>query len=108
MSHAAVFERDNWTCHLCGGGIDRTLRNKHPRMVSLDHVIPVSDLDYPGHVWENLAAAHLRCNTVKGGHATERDWNLYRKLLAARLAERRWCKWWTPEERNDTPLTPSA
>ncbi|WP_190172906.1 HNH endonuclease [Streptomyces mirabilis] len=108
MSHAAVFDRDAWTCHLCGGHIDRTLRNKNPQMVSLDHIIPVCDPDYPGHVWENLAAAHLRCNTVKGGTATPEDWNLYRKLLAVRLAERRWCRWWTPEERSATPQTLSA
>lgn len=81
---ADVFARDNWTCHICNGRIDRTLRGKDPMMVSLDHVIPIDDPDYPGHVWENLATAHLRCNIRKGHRATDRDWMLYRELASRR------------------------
>lgn len=81
---ADIFKRDAWICHLCDGSIDRTLRNKHPLMASLDHVIPINELDYPGHVWENLATAHLRCNIRKGHKATDRDWKLYRELVSRR------------------------
>ena len=87
VSHGAVFSRDAWTCHLCCKPIDRTLRGQDPMMVSLDHIIPVSDPGYPGHVWENLAAAHLRCNIVKGPKATAHDWNLYRELVSRRAQE---------------------
>lgn len=99
VSHAAVFERDQWICHLCSGPIDRKLRGKHPQMVSLDHVIPVSDPAYPGHVWENLAAAHLLCNTRKGPTATQHDWDLYNELRVLRAEGELW-----PLKRPALPL----
>lgn len=79
-----VFARDRWVCHLCGKKINRRLRDQHPLMASLDHIIPVSDPGYPGHVWENLAAAHLRCNIQKGSVAGLADWMLYETLAAQR------------------------
>lgn len=87
---AEIFARDNWTCHLCDGFIDRTLRNKHPQMASLDHIIPVDDPNYPGHIWENLATAHLTCNVSKGPRATDRDWDLYQELARRRHGEAGW------------------
>lgn len=87
---AEIYERDNWTCHLCRGPIDPTLRGKHPLMVSLDHIIPIDDPGYPGHVWENLAAAHLRCNISKGPRATGRDWKLYTELKSLREGATTW------------------
>jgi len=77
---ADVFERDNWCCHLCGLPVDKKLSDHHPMMASLDHVIPVSDPGYPGHVAANLALAHLVCNTSKGGRARPEDWARYRLL----------------------------
>jgi 5-methylcytosine-specific restriction endonuclease McrA len=59
-----IFERDNWTCHLCGDGIDSTLKYPHRMSASIDHVIPIAYFgpDEP----ENLAASHLICNLRKG------------------------------------------
>ncbi len=52
LSRRAVFARDEYRCQYCGKRAD-----------SIDHVVPRSrgGLD----VWENLAAACRRCNTVK-------------------------------------------
>lgn len=60
-----VFERDRWRCHLCHKAIDKRLAHPHPMSPSLDHIIPLSDPDSPGHVWENVAASHLTCNLRK-------------------------------------------
>jgi len=75
-----IFQRDNWVCHICGKQIDPLLKDKHPMMVSLDHVIPVSDPAYPGHIAANLAAAHLRCNISKHNRARPADWELFNRL----------------------------
>lgn len=77
---ADVFERDGWQCHICALPVDRMLANHHPMMASLDHVIPVSDPGYPGHVAANLALAHLICNVSKGGRARPEDWARYTRL----------------------------
>lgn len=60
-----VFERDGWLCHLCTKRIDKTLKHPDPMSASLDHVIPISDPESPGHVWANVAASHLTCNLRK-------------------------------------------
>lgn len=90
VSLLEIFDRDDWTCHLCSGPIDPNLERSHPQGASIDHIIPVSDAAYPGHVWENLAAAHLRCNTSKNARVTQHDWALYRELLAQRSKEEQW------------------
>lgn len=77
VSRAEILARDRMTCHLCGGRI-------HDR-ASLDHIIPLSDPRCPGHVWENLAAAHGGCNSKKGGRARPSDLALYNNLREARL-----------------------
>lgn len=65
ISHVRVFERDGWRCHLCSRKINPSLKHPHPKSASLDHVIPISDPDSPGHVWANVAASHLTCNLRK-------------------------------------------
>lgn len=81
-----IYERDEWTCHLCSAPIDAQLTDRYdPMRVSLDHIIAVAAPDFPGHLWENLAAAHLRCNIVKGVAVTSRDRALYARLAAQRL-----------------------
>lgn len=74
-----VFERDSWVCHLCEKAIDRQVR-KGPEMPSLDHLIPVSHPDYPGHVIHNLAATHRRCNSLRSDRITEGVRALYASL----------------------------
>ena len=54
-----VLRRDGGICHLCG----------HPGATTADHLIPhahggTDDLD-------NLAAAHVRCNQVRGTRPIE-------------------------------------
>ncbi len=85
-----IFERDEWTCHLCTHTVNPDLPGRHPFAPSLDHIISLAHLDSPGHVWENVALAHLRCNTSKNARVTRHDWALYRELLAQRSKEEQW------------------
>jgi hypothetical protein len=61
---AAIFERDKWTCRLCGGKIDKELSWPHPQSATIDHIIPMALGG--GHLKKNVQAAHLVCNTAKG------------------------------------------
>jgi len=59
-----VYERDRWTCQLCGEHIDSTLRYPDRMSASVDHIIPLS---HGGpHNYANVQAAHLTCNASKG------------------------------------------
>lgn len=68
---AALVERDNGICYLCGKRVneeDYSIRDKafmcgnwYP---SIDHVIPLSKGGK--HSWENVRLAHRICNSVKG------------------------------------------
>ena len=75
-----VFERDGYLCHLCG-----LLVEGEPPV--LDHVIPIADSLCPGHVWENLATAHARCNMSKNSRTRREDFALYEELKARREVE---------------------
>lgn len=61
-----IFVAHDWQCGICNGKIDQRLRWPHPRSAVLDHVIPLSASDSPGHVKTNVQAAHNRCNGIKG------------------------------------------
>lgn len=76
ISRAEIFERDGMICHLCNGEI-----TEKP---TIDHVIPISHLDSPGHVWENVAAAHSSCNISKRDRLTQHDLDLYARLYRQR------------------------
>lgn len=58
---ARIFERDNWTCQLCGKKVDRRLRFPHPKCATLDHIIPLANGGT--HVPENCQLAHFICNS---------------------------------------------
>lgn len=60
----AIYERDNWTCHLCGEGIDPDAHWNGDRGASLDHLIPRSmgGTDDP----DNLRTCHRACNSRRG------------------------------------------
>ena len=64
-----VYERDNWTCYLCGEKINKSQKAPHPKSPSLDHVVPICKGG--GHVLNNVKAAHLRCNQSKGSKTLE-------------------------------------
>lgn len=59
-----VFERDRWTCGLCSMAIDPSLAWPDPMCATLDHITPLSEGGT--HTWENVQAAHARCNIQKG------------------------------------------
>jgi 5-methylcytosine-specific restriction endonuclease McrA len=58
-----IFERDSWTCQICGRKINKRLKWPNPHSKSIDHIIPLSKGgdDRP----LNVQAAHLRCNLGK-------------------------------------------
>lgn len=64
-----IYERDNWTCYLCGKEINKTSKAPHPKSPSLDHVVPICKGG--SHTYDNLKAAHLYCNQSKGGKTLE-------------------------------------
>lgn len=64
FTRTEIFERDNWTCALCGKGIDPSLRHPHPWHSNVDHIIPLSRGGT--HTRGNVQASHFRCNLQKG------------------------------------------
>ena len=64
VSRHRVFERDKWTCQLCGKRVNRKATAPHPHAPTLDHVIPLSEGGE--HTETNAQLAHFRCNTRKG------------------------------------------
>lgn len=70
--HLTVFERDNWTCGLCGDPVDKNLRQPEPMCATLDHIVPISvclQQAWPVetiHTYANVQTAHLQCNLAKG------------------------------------------
>ena len=63
-----VYERDKWTCHLCGEAVDRS-GERGPWMPSLDHVTPISLGGL--HSYANTACSHYRCNLSKGNRVAQ-------------------------------------
>lgn len=59
----AIYDRDNWTCQLCGDPVDGTLPRGDPWSATLDHIVCQSWVDVPDDSPENLRLAHLRCNS---------------------------------------------
>lgn len=58
-----VFERDRWTCHLCGKKIGKRFKGLNVMAGSVDHVIPLSKGGE--HSMQNVRAAHFGCNSRK-------------------------------------------
>lgn len=63
FTRAEVFERDGWTCGVCGGGVDPGAPARSPWSASLDHIIPLAKGG--AHSRENTQCAHLVCNIRK-------------------------------------------
>ena len=62
INREKVFRRDNWTCYICKRKV-RDLHN-HPRMGTLDHVIPISKGG--SHTYSNIKTCCAECNVRKG------------------------------------------
>jgi 5-methylcytosine-specific restriction endonuclease McrA len=59
-----IYERDEWTCKLCGLPVERKAKGKHPWKATLDHVIPLAKGGR--HCKNNVQCAHWKCNNEKG------------------------------------------
>ncbi len=59
-----VFERDDWTCWLCGTSIVRGVDRNHPLSATIDHVVPLARGG--SHCYSNVRTAHRACNMAKG------------------------------------------
>lgn len=60
-----VFERDKWTCQVCGKRTPRRLRGQpHQDAPELDHIVPLS-MGGP-HTYDNVQLACRGCNIAKG------------------------------------------
>lgn len=56
-------ERDGDSCCICRAQIDFSLKDRHPMMVSLEHLVPLSRGGK--HSYANTALSHLSCNRSK-------------------------------------------
>jgi hypothetical protein len=64
ISRQFIYERDNWTCYLCGTSVDRHSSPLDPLYPTLDHVMPLA---LGGtHTADNLRLACRACNMAKG------------------------------------------
>jgi hypothetical protein len=63
FSAKEIFERDRWTCGICGLSVDKSLEWPHRYSASLDHIIPVSSGG--GHIKANVQCSHFQCNMRK-------------------------------------------
>ena len=59
-----IYERDDWTCYLCGFPVDRLAVVPDLEAPTLDHVVPLRSGG--GNGADNLKTAHFYCNCVKG------------------------------------------
>ena len=64
----ALYERDGWTCQLCGASVDPALHPSHPMAATLDHIECQSWALVPDHSDANLRLAHRMCNSLRGDH----------------------------------------
>jgi 5-methylcytosine-specific restriction endonuclease McrA len=64
---SAIFERDGWSCWLCGRGLDPDAPINQPAAPTVDHVVPLAagGPDTPA----NLRAACRSCNSRRGAQA---------------------------------------
>ena len=61
-----IYERDNWTCQICGCELRRDWDANDQRSRTIDHIIPLSLGPLgPGHVPSNVRACCHGCNTRK-------------------------------------------
>ena len=63
VKRVEVFERDEWTCGLCGGEINPMEMWPSRGAATVDHIVPISKGG--AHTMANLQAAHFGCNSSK-------------------------------------------
>lgn len=60
---ARIFDRDNWTCQLCGKKVNKRLHWPNPMSATLDHIVPLANGGQ--HIPENCQLAHFMCNSTR-------------------------------------------
>lgn len=88
INRAVIFERDEWVCHICNTAVDPAIVGG-PNSASLDHIIPLSVAGSPGHVWSNVALAHLQCNMRKSNRPRLEDFLLHSELVSRSIQHAR-------------------
>jgi hypothetical protein len=63
VSRIGIYQRDGWTCHICGDPVDRDAVVPDLAAPVLDHVVPLARRGR--HEESNLKTAHFYCNSVK-------------------------------------------
>ena len=66
FARRAIYERDAWTCQLCGDPVDPTLGHSDPWGATLDHIECQSWALIADHSARNLRLAHRMCNSLRG------------------------------------------
>ena len=64
IRRSKVLNRDGWRCGICSRRISKRRKYPDPRSPSLDHIVPMASGG--GHLYNNVQAAHLVCNSLKG------------------------------------------
>lgn len=60
---AHIYDRDAWSCGVCGQRVDKALTYPHLMSASLDHIVPLA---HGGtHTKANVQLAHFLCNSKK-------------------------------------------
>ena len=67
----AIYQRDDWTCQICRGPVDRAAAPLSDWRASLDHIVPRSKGGDDS--WDNLRLAHRWCNAVRGAEDYHSD-----------------------------------
>lgn len=67
ISPRGIFERDRWTCQLCGTRVAWSKQVPHPRAPVIDHIVPLAAGPESGgvHAPWNVQTAHFLCNSIK-------------------------------------------
>jgi hypothetical protein len=61
---AELIRRDGLKCHICAKPMDPKLNGRHPRGITIDHLVPLSAGG--ADCKTNVALAHLECNVRRG------------------------------------------
>lgn len=64
VNSTSIFERDNWTCQICGRKVDKDVHHNHWDYPTIDHIIPL--VRGGTHEPSNVQCAHMGCNNQKG------------------------------------------
>lgn len=67
INKRSVLVRDHWTCWICGKSIDPKAEFPDKGYATIDHRVSLSTGG--SHLYENVRAAHYKCNCSKGNRA---------------------------------------